>query len=250
MFRLLVGIGCFAMLAIGAGCSSSKEEAKHAPVWKADGHFPDGKDEKKYDTAKKADREELVTDLSDPERVHELAKDEPPDIFGLKRWDLGLWSIIIFLILFFALKKFAWKPMIDGLHKREANIQSALDAAEKSRKEAMELHTQVDAKLKAAGGEIAKMMDEGRRDAQMLKDQMVADAKSEIQHDRDRLHREVETAKDQALQEIWQQSVALATAISGKVIRRNLTQDDHQRLLDESLAELKTSGTGIGKRYA
>jgi F-type H+-transporting ATPase subunit b len=245
MYRLLLGICCVAMLAVCAGCS--KEEAKHEPgKWKAEGRFPDGTDEITFDLNTKEGRLALVEHL-EAGHIHELAKDEPPDIFGLKRWDLGIWSIIIFLILFFALKKFAWKPMIDGLHKREANIQSALDAAETSRKEAMELHSQVEAKLKTAGGEIAKMMDEGRRDAQALKEQMVADAKKEIQGDRDRLLREVETAKDQALQEIWQQSVVLATAISSKAIRRNLTQDDHQRLLDESLAELKASGA---KRHA
>ena len=248
MYRLLVGICCLALLAVCAGCS--KGEAKHEPgVWKAEGHFADGKNEKTYNLKTKDGRVALAEDL-EAGHIHELAKDEPPDIFGLKRWDLGLWSIIIFLTLFFALKKFAWKPMIDGLHKREENIQSALDAAEKSRKEAMELHAQVDAKMRAAGGEAAKIVEAAHRSAQGVMEQKLAEAKAEIQRERERLRHEVEIAKDQALQEIWQQAVTLATAISGKVIRRNLTQDDHQRLLDESLAELKTSGTGIGKRYA
>jgi F-type H+-transporting ATPase subunit b len=239
MYRLLLRTGCVAMLVLCAGCS--KETAKHEPgIWKGEGIFPDGKHEKSYNLGTKEGRIAFAEDL-EAGHIHELAKDEPPDIFGIKRWDMGLWSIIIFLLLAFTLKKFAWKPMIAGLTKREENIRSALDAAETSRKEAMELHSQVDAKLKAAGAEIAKMMEEGRRDAQALKDQLTAEAKTEIQHDRDRLLREVETAKDQALQEIWQQSVTLATAISSKAIRRNLTQEDHQRLLDESLAELKAS---------
>jgi len=179
--------------------------------------------------------------------VHEIKQDVPPPVIP-KYFDLGVWSIIIFLALLFVLRKFAWKPMLEGLHKREENIRGALEQAERTRREAMDLQAKLDAQLREAGGRIAAMMEEARRDAQGLKEQMVAEAKTEIQHERERLKHELETTKAQALQEIWQQAVSLAALMSTKAVRRSLTADDHKRLLDESLAELKQAGAGFGKR--
>jgi F-type H+-transporting ATPase subunit b len=65
-----------------------------------------------------------------------------------------------------------------------------------------------------------------------------AKATSEIQADRQRLRREVELARDQALQEIWTQAAQLATLISAKALKREVNTDDHRRLVDDALAEL------------
>jgi F-type H+-transporting ATPase subunit b len=138
--------------------------------------------------------------------------------------------------------------MIEGLRKREENIRGALEQAEKTRQEAMELQSRLDAKMKAAGADIARMMDEARRDAVGVKEQMVAEAREEIQKERDRLYREIGSAKDQALQEIWQQSVQLAAIMSAKAVRRSISVEDHRRLLDESLKELQQAGGGFAKR--
>src|SRR5438105_13222447 len=59
---------------------------------------------------------------------HEGAKQ--PGIFDL-RLDLGLWTIVVFLLLLFVLKKFAWGPMLQGLHKREERIQGAIADAQR-----------------------------------------------------------------------------------------------------------------------
>ena len=50
--------------------------------------------------------------------------------------------------------------------------------------------------------------------------------------------REIEAAKDSALHEISQQAIDLAAMMSSKAMKRQITPDDHRRLLDESLAEL------------
>jgi F-type H+-transporting ATPase subunit b len=195
----------------------------------------------------KDDRQFFIEHLNDLEEAERV---DTPDLFALKRWDLGIWSIVIFVLLFLGLSKFAWKPMVTGLQKREENIRSSLEQAERTRKEAMQLQSDLDAKTKDAGAEIAKRMEEARREAQGLKDKFLTDAKAEIQAERDRLRREIDTAKDQALTEIWEKSVTLAALMSTKALRRSMTEQDHRRLLDESLAELKEAELGSGKRNA
>jgi F-type H+-transporting ATPase subunit b len=90
--------------------------------------------------------------------------------------------------------------------------------------------------------QVREMVEEARRDGEALKARLMEEAKTEIAADRDRLRREVDLAKDQALREIWQQSVQLAAMMSNKTVRRSLSADDHRQLLDESLADLQQAG--------
>ena len=58
------------------------------------------------------------------------------------------------------------------------------------------------------------------------------------------MKREIEAARDQALKEIWDKTVQLAALVSTKAIGRVVTEDDHRRLIDESLKELNERLTG------
>src|ERR1700722_13023408 len=50
--------------------------------------------------------------------------------------DLSIWTIVVFLVLFFVLKKWAWGPMLEGLQKREQSIHSAMEEAKAAKEEA------------------------------------------------------------------------------------------------------------------
>lgn len=171
--------------------------------------------------------------------VHELEEVKDFNILELLRFDLGLWSVVVFLLLFFILSKVAWKPMLEGLQKREQTIRAAVDEAKEARKETERVRAEFKAEMDKAYAEIPKMMEAARRDAQALSEEMRSKTMADIQTERQRLRREIETAKDQALQELWSKSAELATIISAKAIRRSLSEDDHRRLLDEALTELK-----------
>ncbi|MCX7699638.1 MAG: F0F1 ATP synthase subunit B [Gemmataceae bacterium] len=198
------------------------------------------------------DHREIKFDLSKPDEkkaflkrvesgdFHSIHEDAPPEIIP-KRWDTGVWSVVIFVTLYLVLKKFAWTPMLQGLKKREDTIRSALEQAEQTRRQALELQGQLDEKLRNAGAEVARMMEEARRDAAALKEQMIAEARQTIQQDRDRQLREIQLARESALHEIRQQAVALAVSITRKVVRRDMSEADHRNFLDEALAELERS---------
>jgi F-type H+-transporting ATPase subunit b len=163
-------------------------------------------------------------------------------IFDL-RFDLGLWTIVVFLALFWILKKYAWGPILQGLQKREQTIRGALADAHRASEEARGIRAELQQQLDRASEKVREILDAARRDSERLKDDMVGKARSEIQAERDRLRREIDMAKEQALQQIWTQSAQLATLISAKAIRRQLTEADHRHLVDEALAELHQAGT-------
>jgi len=164
-----------------------------------------------------------------------------PDPFS-KSLDLAIWSMVVFLLLVLVLKKYAWGPILEGLKRREEGIAHALTEAALAKEEASKLRRELSAELAKAHDQVREIMEEARRDAQATADAIVSKGKAEIQTERDRLRREMETARDQALQELWAQSAELATLISTKALRRNIGADDHRRLVQDAIGELGSAG--------
>lgn len=152
-------------------------------------------------------------------------------------------TLAVFLTLLAVLYFTAWKPILKGLKAREDNIFAAKDEALKTKKEAEDLRAKLQAEFAAANDRIRAMMDEARRDADALKAAEKAVGVKDAQQERERAKREIETAKEQALQEIQQTAVQLAALMSSKAVGRSLGEDDHRRLVAESLSELKNTVT-------
>jgi F-type H+-transporting ATPase subunit b len=189
------------------------------------------------DLDKKEDKANLDAWLSEG-KVDHVEADRPVNPMAL-RWELGVYTIVIFVALFLILKAKAWGPILEGLRKREDTIRSAVEEAKIARAETQRLQLQYKAEMDAKFAEIPKIMEEARRDAEVLKEELRSQANKEIQTDRQRLRREIESARDQALKELWEQAAQLATLISAKVIGKSLSEEDHRRLIDESLEDLR-----------
>ena len=206
-------------------------------------HNQEGQEvEKDFDVAKPEDAEQLAM-LVREGRVEHLKADKPINILTLA-YDLGVWTLAVFGLLLFILRKLAWKPMLEGLHKREQNIRAALEESKAAREEARHLRDHLAEERAKMGEEVRKALDEARQDARRLKEEITASGRAEVQADRVRLRREIETAKDQALQELWNQTAKLAEQIASKAIRREVTLEDHRRLVDEAMAELGSANVG------
>jgi len=230
-------IGLAIILNLGAAWPAHAEEHESQGLhYEAMVREDDRSKSAEFDLSKKEDVEKVKALLAEG-RIEELRPKKPVNILDLT-WDVALWTVVVFLVLYFVLKKMAWGPMLEGLQKREHNIHGALEEAQKAREEAQVMRQQWQKEMERSADKVREIMDEARRDAQILHDDMTAKARAEIQTEKDRLVREMDRAKDQAVQELWNQSAHLATLISAKTIRRQLTEDDHRRLVDEAMAEL------------
>jgi F-type H+-transporting ATPase subunit b len=163
---------------------------------------------------------------------------------GIKRYDLGIYTLLVFGLLLFVLNKHAWPKISAGLKKREASIIGARDEAGKALRDAEELRARLHKDLAETQLKIRDMLDEARRDADALRAQEREAGAREAAAERDRARREIEGARDIALDEIYKQAVDLATTLSAKTLSRQISAEDHRRLLDESLAELGLATKG------
>jgi F-type H+-transporting ATPase subunit b len=159
----------------------------------------------------------------------------------IKRYDLGIYTLVVFGLLFFILAKFAWGPFTEGLRKREQGLLDLRLQAARDRQAAEETRAALQKELADAQDKIRAMLDEARRDADALRTTEREAGVKEAAAERERAKREIEVAKDTALDEIYRTAVDLATNLSAKTLGRQITADDHRKLLDESLAELRQS---------
>ncbi len=157
------------------------------------------------------------------------------------RWDTAIWSVAVFLILVIVLRAKAWGPILEGLTKREETIRTSLEEAKKTRDEMVAIQAKFQKELAEAHQQIPKLMEEARKKAEEMTNEMRARGMADVQVERERLRREMDIAKDQALKELWEQTAMLASVLSTKALGRTVTPDDHSRLLDDAMKEIAQS---------
>lgn len=152
--------------------------------------------------------------------------------------DLALWSLIVFVMLLFVLKKVAWGPIIDGLDKRESGIRAAIAEAQENQRKSEALMAEYEAKLRDAEQTVAEMVAEAKRDAERTAQDIVSKAQADVDSMRERATEEIGRAKDTALAEVFDSvnsRIALATE---HVLGRAISGEDQERLVEEALAEI------------
>lgn len=149
---------------------------------------------------------------------------------GLITPDYGLvvWMLISFGLVLFVLKKFAWKPIMQGLKSREESIAKSLHMAEEARNEIK--------KLQAYNEELAEKARAERelalKEAKSLRDKIVEEAKTQAQAEAqkiiDKSRMLIIQEKENAQKELAQMASTLALEITEKVLRKQFADKDKQ----------------------
>lgn len=141
---------------------------------------------------------------------------------------LTFWMLVSFLILFFLLKKFAWKPILKMLQEREDEINKSLDSAQAAKAEMAKLTAENEAIMKQARAEREAML----REAKATKDQIVAEAQDAAKAEADKIlqaaRQEIAAEKEAAMAEISGKVAELSVEIAEKLLRKELSSDIKQ----------------------
>ena len=169
-----------------------------------------------------------------PARAQEVA--EP----GLMSASTGLmfWTVLIFLALFFILKKFAFPVIIEAVEAREQALEAAIQAAKHDREEAARLLAEHRAALGASRAEGQKLIAEARGAAERVRAEMINAAQAEQAHLIERARAEIESAQSAAIKALRREAVDLVIAGASKVIERNLDQASNRQLVESFLASV------------
>ncbi len=158
---------------------------------------------------------------------------------GLLTPELGLffWTLVVFLIVGFILKKFAWKPILSSLAERETGIAQSIAAADRVKNEMAKLKNENEQLMQKAREERSLMLKEAKESA----DAIIAKAKGETKTITDKMisdaQQQIEQQKMAALTEVKNQIGKLAVEVAEKVLRKELATTDAQSNYASLLAE-------------
>jgi F-type H+-transporting ATPase subunit b len=172
------------------------------------------------------------------EHIGEKGVNKQPEEF---KPDLAVYSFLVFMVLFAALAKFAWGPILEGLKKREQGVLSNIAAAEASNLKAKKLLEQYDEKLALAQEDVRRMVAEARKDADSTRERLLAEAQRDVEAVKRRATEEIERARSAAIDELFDYMARCVTNASSQVIGRSLSGDDHDRLVNEAVSQFTKS---------
>jgi|SRR5699024_1934363 len=158
----------------------------------------------------------------------------------LLRPGIGLffWMALIFLLTLVILKKFAWKPILKMLDKREKGIADSIESAERVKAEMAQMKYEHEEVLKEAKTERSRIL----KEAKETKDKIVNEAKEEAKTEASKIvenaRLSINNEKAAALNEVKNQAGILAVDVAEKILERELSdknkQEDYiQKLLSD-----------------
>jgi F-type H+-transporting ATPase subunit b len=161
---------------------------------------------------------------------------------NLVRPDPGLfiWTIVVFLVLLALLRKFAWRPLLQALEARQQTIRQSLDDADRAKQELARLQQESAQIVREARVEAEAIVSRSRSDAERLKEEIRQKARADAESIIRTAERQIQLETQQALRQIREEAADLSVAIASKLIGRNLSKEDNQRLIEDALKQIET----------
>jgi len=157
--------------------------------------------------------------------------------------DPGLYiiTIVTFLLLLWAFNKLAWKPLKATLLAREDSIRTSLDDARQAREELQRLRGESAQMLAEARAEADTILSRTREDANRFRDEMKDKAQADAATIVKNAERRIEMETSRAVQQIRAEAVEFSVAIASKILQRNVSKEDNERLIEETFRQIEST---------
>jgi F-type H+-transporting ATPase subunit b len=163
---------------------------------------------------------------------------------------LMIWTILIFVLVLLALRKWAWPNILGAVEAREAHIRELLEGAERDRAEAAAMVAENRRLVEETRGRVQSAM----ADAGTQRERMLAEAQADAQRAREemleRARRDIAAEREATLDALRRESVDVAIRAAEKLVRRTLDGEDNRRLVREYLGQLSANGNGTSAAAA
>ncbi len=148
------------------------------------------------------------------------------------------WSIIVFVILIIVLWKLVLKPVNNMITKRQEEIRGTIDDADRKSLEAGKYLEEQKKSIDKARLEAKKIINEGKEAARKIKDEIEGQASEKSKLMLESALTEIRSEKDRSIIEVKDEMVDIALSASQKMISKSLSEEDHKKLIEESLKDL------------
>ncbi len=152
---------------------------------------------------------------------------------------LFIWTILTFLVLVALLAKFAWRPLLEALESRQQGIRKALDDAQTAKQELERLGQESAQVIRKARVEAEAILTQSRADGERLREEIRQKAKSEAEGILKNAERQIQLETGRAIQQIRAEAVDLSVSIASKILQRNISKEDNDRLIADALKQVE-----------
>ena len=160
---------------------------------------------------------------------------------GVDPWT-ALFTLLNFLLVFFVGKKFLWKPVMKIIQDRQKEIDDMYAEADTSRNNAQALEKEYKEKLSAAAETGERMVKEAVARGQSREEEIIRNANREANNILEKASRDIALEKKKAINDAKSEISGLAVAIAGKVMERQINEEDQKQFIDRFIDEL---GDGV-----
>ncbi len=151
---------------------------------------------------------------------------------------LIFYKVIVFALLLFLLRKFAWKPIVSALSEREETIDSSIRQAERALEEARQTGEKNEEARRAAEENARRIMQDARAAADRVRTEDIEKTRARIRQMQKQAQDEIEREKQRALEELRDEVAGLAIQTAEQILEETLDTDRHRKLVNRFIEQL------------
>jgi F-type H+-transporting ATPase subunit b len=157
--------------------------------------------------------------------------------FGVT-WPKFIAQVILFLVVYWVLNKYAFGPVLKMLNERRRRIEEGQHNAEKIKKQLAEAELRYQEVLRKANEEATRLLEEARTSSDAISakqlQQAIKDAEGIIAKAQETIVQE----RNKMVSEVKKEMVGLVVKTTAKVVGKVLTPEDQKRLSEETVKQL------------
>lgn len=161
---------------------------------------------------------------------------------------LMIWTLVIFGITLFILKRYVFGPVGAAIEKRRSDISASIEEAERSRDEASAMLEDYKTRLGEARKEADQLREQGRKEGERQGSELVTQAQGQRERVLADTEVQIEAQTRAAASGLRDDVVSLALLAAEKVSRKSLSDEDHRRLIEQAIDEADLSAVADGAK--
>ncbi|MBN6187066.1 F0F1 ATP synthase subunit B [Aneurinibacillus sp. BA2021] len=149
-----------------------------------------------------------------------------------------LFQVIMFLILLALVSKFALKPAMAVMQKRQEHIEEQIASAEKANAEAQSMIEQQRAELKKVREEAQGILERAKKQADVEGQEIIAASQARAERLIEEAKIEINREKEKALASVRDQVAGLSVLLASKIIEKEMSQAEQQDTIEQFMRQV------------
>ncbi len=159
------------------------------------------------------------------------------ELVGIVPWTFLAQLLNLFIQVYF-IKRFLFKPINEILEKRKAMADAEISDATKAKEEALAMKESYEQDMEQARNRAGEILENAKKTASAQSEAMISEATASAAAIKEKAQKDIEQEKKKAMSEVRDEIGGIAMEIAGKVIEREINEEDHRKLIDEFISNV------------